>query len=67
MSDRKAVRGMEVYIHRHAEADFNTKDQDPPVSEKGKREAARVVKLAAERFGFRPTVMVKSWPGSSWD
>jgi len=51
---------MEVYIHRHAAADFKSKDEDPPVSEKGRKEAARVVNLASERFGFKPTVIVTS-------
>lgn len=51
---------MEVYIYRHAQADFKSKDENPPVSEKGMKEAARVVNLAGERFGFRPSAIVSS-------
>ena len=51
---------MEVYIFRHAYADFKSKDEDPPISERGIKEATRVVELARERFGFRPTAIVSS-------
>jgi len=50
---------MDVFIFRHARADF-TDSKDPPVSEEGMAEAARVVQLAKERFGFEPTAVVAS-------
>jgi phosphohistidine phosphatase SixA len=50
---------MEAYIFRHARADFSHTD-DPPVSQKGVKEASRVVELASERFGFKPTAIVSS-------
>ena len=51
---------MQVYIFRHAKADFGPKNKDPPVSEEGEAEASRVIELASQRFGFRPTVVVSS-------
>ena len=51
---------MEVYIFRHARADFNSMDEDPPISEEGVAETKRVVELANQRFGFKPTVIVSS-------
>jgi phosphohistidine phosphatase SixA len=51
---------MEVYIFRHARADFRSKDEDPPISEKGIDETKRVVELANSRLGFKPTVLVSS-------
>jgi phosphohistidine phosphatase SixA len=50
---------MDVYIFRHARADFTDTD-DPPISEQGVSEAARVIELASERFGFKPTAIVSS-------
>jgi phosphohistidine phosphatase len=51
---------MEVYIFRHARADFGSKDEDPPISEKGIAETARVVDLASQKFGFKPTTLACS-------
>jgi len=51
---------MEVYICRHARADFGSKDEDPPISAKGIEETGRVLELARQRFGFKPTVLVSS-------
>jgi phosphohistidine phosphatase len=51
---------MDVYIFRHARADFRTKDEDPPVSKEGEAEAIRVIELANQRFGFKPTAVVSS-------
>lgn len=51
---------MEVYIFRHARADFKSKDEDPPVSEKGEAETRRVIQLASQRLGFRPSVLISS-------
>ena len=51
---------MEVYIFRHARADFKSVDEDPPISEEGIAETKRVVELANQRFRFKPTVVVSS-------
>lgn len=51
---------MEVYIFRHAKADFTSKNHDPPVTAEGGREADRVMELASKSLGFRPTVIVSS-------
>jgi phosphohistidine phosphatase SixA len=51
---------MEVYIFRHARADFRSEDKDPPISDQGSSETGRVVGLANERFGFKPTALVSS-------
>jgi phosphohistidine phosphatase SixA len=51
---------MEVYIFRHARADFHSKDKDPPISDEGRSETEKVVELANERFGFKPTTLVSS-------
>jgi len=50
---------MEVYILRHARADF-TDTKDPPISEQGVEESVRVVELASGRFGFKPNAVVSS-------
>jgi len=51
---------MNVYILRHARADFSSKGEDPPVSEQGEKQAVHVMKVAKENWGFRPTVVVSS-------
>lgn len=51
---------MEVYIFRHARADFKSVDEDPPISEEGIAETKRVVELANQRFRFKPTAVVSS-------
>ena len=51
---------MNVYILRHARADFRSKDEDPPVSEEGEKELVKVLDLARENLGFRPTLVVSS-------
>ncbi len=51
---------MNVYILRHAKADFSSKDEDPPVSEHGEKQATRVLDLAKKNFGFHPDVVVTS-------
>ncbi|MDG6968620.1 MAG: histidine phosphatase family protein, partial [Nitrososphaerota archaeon] len=51
---------MQVYIFRHARADFGSKNEDPPISEEGEAEASKVIELASQRLGFRPTAIVSS-------
>jgi phosphohistidine phosphatase len=51
---------MEVYIFRHALANFGSKDHDPPISAEGAADAEKVVELANQRFGFKPTAIVSS-------
>lgn len=51
---------MEVYIFRHARADFKSVNEDPPVSEEGEAETRRVIQLANRRLGFNPNVLVSS-------
>ena len=53
---------MQVYIFRHAKADFGKKphDDDPPLSKEGTLDAHSIVKLAADNLGFRPNVIVSS-------
>lgn len=51
---------MNVYILRHARADFTSKGKEPPVSKEGERELVRVLDLAKEGFGFRPSLIVTS-------
>lgn len=51
---------MEVYIFRHAKADFSSKNHDPPVTEEGASEAERVIDLTNRSFGFEPTVIASS-------
>lgn len=56
----KASSGMEVYIFRHAKANFGSKDRDPPVTAEGEAEAQGVMELASRSFGFKPTVVASS-------
>ena len=51
---------MNVYILRHARADFGSKDQDPPVSKEGEKEMGGVLDLVKGSFGFKPTLVVSS-------
>ena len=51
---------MDVYIFRHARADFRSKAEDPPVSAEGAAETERVVDLASKRLGLRPTAVASS-------
>jgi phosphohistidine phosphatase len=51
---------MQVYILRHAKADFGSKDPDPPVSAEGRKQTEGVLDLASESLGFKPTVVVTS-------
>ncbi|MDG6910230.1 MAG: histidine phosphatase family protein [Nitrososphaerota archaeon] len=51
---------MDVYIVRHARSTFGRKGEDPPVSEEGEKELARMLDLAKESFGFKPTLIVTS-------
>lgn len=60
MESRSSSPAMEVYIFRHARANFKSKDEDPPISKEGAEETKRVVELANQRFGFKPTAVVSS-------
>jgi len=51
---------MNVYILRHARANFGSKVEDPPVSPEGREQPAHVLDLAKEGFGFEPTLVVTS-------
>ena len=51
---------MQVYIFRHAKANFSSADRDPPVSPEGSAEAKKIMDLAKRGLGFRPTVIVSS-------
>jgi phosphohistidine phosphatase len=53
---------MNVYIFRHAMADFGKKPHkdDPPLSKEGITDAHVVVKLATDNLGFRPNVIASS-------
>ena len=51
---------MDVFILRHARADFGSKGKDPPVSEQGEKELTHVLDLARSEFGFKPTLVVSS-------
>ena len=51
---------MNVYILRHAKADFGSKNGDPPVSPEGEKQLLQVLELATENFGFKPTLVVTS-------
>jgi phosphohistidine phosphatase len=53
---------MNVYIFRHAKADFGAegKKEDPPLSSEGANDVAEVVRLANARLGFSPTAIVSS-------
>ncbi len=53
---------MEIYIVRHAEADFSGKAKDPdnpPLTKKGRSQVSRVTELAG-KLGFDPNVIVSS-------
>lgn len=51
---------MNVYILRHAKADFGSKGEDPPVSVEGEKQVIGVLELARREMGFEPTVVVSS-------
>ena len=53
---------MNVYIFRHALADFGKKphNDDPPVSKEGALDVHSIVKLAKESLGFRPNIIASS-------
>jgi len=51
---------MNVYILRHAKADFGSKIEDPPVSAEGEKQLAHVLELARKEFAFGPTLVVSS-------
>ena len=51
---------MNVYILRHARAEFGSKNEDPPVSPQGEEQLAHVLKLARENYGFKPSLLVTS-------
>jgi len=51
---------MNVYILRHAKAEFGSKNEDPPVSEEGENQLLGVLKLATGDLGFKPTLVVTS-------
>ena len=51
---------MNVYILRHARADFGSKIEDPPVSPEGEKQLTHVLELAKKEFGFKPTLVVTS-------
>jgi phosphohistidine phosphatase len=60
MGQEFAFEDMEVYIFRHARANFGSKNEDPPISPEGTAEAQRVMDLANQRLGFKPDVIVSS-------
>jgi len=51
---------MNVYILRHAKADFGSKGEDPPVSEQGEKQTTHVLELARKNMGFDPSLVVTS-------
>ena len=51
---------MNVYILRHARADFGSKIEDPPVSPEGEKQLTHVLELVKKEFGFKPTLVVTS-------
>jgi len=51
---------MDVYILRHARADFRSKDEDPPVSKEGEEEMVEVLDLVKDSSGFKPNLVVSS-------
>jgi len=51
---------MNVYILRHARADFGSKTEDPPVSPEGEKQLDHVLELTTKEFGFKPTLVVTS-------
>ena len=51
---------MNVYILRHARADFGSKLEDPPVSPEGEKQLTHVLEVARKEFGFNPTLVVTS-------
>jgi phosphohistidine phosphatase SixA len=50
---------MQIYVYRHALADFQKGHENPPLTEEGRKQVAKVVSHA-ERFGFKPTQIVSS-------
>jgi phosphohistidine phosphatase len=60
MRESPALEGMEVYIFRHARADFGSKNHDPPISKEGAAETRKVMDLARRNLGFEPTAIVSS-------
>jgi len=51
---------MNVYVLRHAKADFGSKVEDPPVSPEGEKQLIHVLELARKEFEFKPTFVVTS-------
>jgi len=51
---------MNVYILRHARAEFGSKSEDPPVSSEGEKQLLHVLDLATENYGFKPSLVVTS-------
>jgi len=51
---------MNIYILRHAKADFGSKGEDPPVSELGEKQTTHVLDLARQNLGFDPSLVVTS-------
>jgi phosphohistidine phosphatase len=50
---------MEIYVYRHALADFGADHENPPLSKDGEKQAGEVTRHARE-FGFKPTHIVSS-------
>jgi phosphohistidine phosphatase len=53
---------MDIYIFRHAVADFGAKphDDDPHITKKSASDAAETIGIASKNFGFKPNVVVSS-------
>ncbi len=51
---------MNIYILRHAKAEFGSKVEDPPVSPEGEKQLVHALELAKKEFGFKPTIVVTS-------
>jgi phosphohistidine phosphatase len=50
---------MEIYVYRHALADFDKDHEDPPLNEAGRKQVTEITGLA-QGFGFKPTQIVSS-------
>jgi phosphohistidine phosphatase len=50
---------MEIYIYRHALADFEANREDPPLTDEGRKQVSEITKHAGS-FGFKPTQIVSS-------
>src|SRR5579863_1973107 len=51
---------MQIYVYRHALADFKTNQEDPQLSDVGRKQAEIVARNAREFFDFRPCRIVSS-------